>query len=48
MERLTSTGINIVRRHRSRIVNLHLHNFYELELIISGTGEQNLNGTIYN
>jgi len=47
MQRLSSTGINIVRRHRSRIVNLHLHDFYELELIISGTGEQNLNGNVY-
>ena len=47
MKRLTSTGINIIRRHRTDIVHLHLHDFYELELIISGTAEQNLNGTVY-
>ena len=47
MKRLTSTGIDISRKYRSLPVHLHLHDFYELELIISGTGEQNLNGTIY-
>ncbi len=28
-------------------INMHLHDYYEMEIILDGTGEQNLNGTIY-
>ena len=28
-------------------VSMHLHSYYELELVLAGSGEQNLNGTVY-
>ena len=36
--------INLVTRHLAVPVQLHMHNFYELELIISGTGTNRING----
>lgn len=28
-------------------VSMHLHDYYELEIVLAGHGEQNLNGTVY-
>lgn len=28
-------------------VSMHLHSYYELEMVLEGSGEQNLNGTVY-
>lgn len=47
VERLTSKGLKICRRLCSARGKLHLHDFYELEFVVAGSGEQNLNGTIY-
>lgn len=36
--------------HTNRVtepVKMHLHEYYELEVVLSGTGWQNLNGTLY-
>ena len=39
--------IRIVKRNITKPVTMHLHSYYELEMVLSGTGVQNLNGTIY-
>jgi len=39
--------IRIVKKKIRKPVGMHLHSFYELEMVLSGTGEQNLNGTVY-
>lgn len=39
--------ITINTRTVSRPVSMHLHSFYELEMVLEGSGEQNLNGTVY-
>lgn len=39
--------ISLVRRTWNGKTLLHLHNYYELELILEGSGEQTLNGTTY-
>lgn len=42
------TQISIVRRSIHRPTALHLHDYYELEIILSGTGRQDLNGSVYS
>ena len=37
----------IVRKKLTKPVGMHLHTYYELEMVLSGSGEQNLNGTVY-
>lgn len=37
----------IVKKKLTKPVSMHLHSYYELEMVLSGTGEQNLNGTVY-
>lgn len=39
--------IKMLRKQVKKPVGMHLHNYYELEMVLSGTGEQNLNGTVY-
>ncbi len=39
--------IRIEKKRIKRPVGMHLHTYYELEIVLSGTGEQNLNGTVY-
>lgn len=39
--------IRIVKKKIKRPVSMHLHTYYELEMVLSGTGMQNLNGTVY-
>ena len=39
--------IRILKRKITKPVGMHLHSYYELEMVISGTGQQNLNGTVY-
>lgn len=42
--------VNHVSVHQRTTLNpvaMHLHEYFELEIILGGTGEQNLNGTIY-
>lgn len=41
------TRISIVRRNVTHSVSLHLHDYFELEIVLSGEGQQNLNGSIY-
>ncbi len=41
------TQISIVRRTLARPVQMHLHEYFELEIVLSGSGEQNLNGSTY-
>lgn len=41
------THITLVNRLVDYPVKIHLHEFYELEIVIDGAGFQNLNGTIY-
>ena len=42
-----NTQISIVQRRVCTPVQMHLHEYYELEIVLSGGGEQNLNGSIY-
>jgi len=39
--------IRIRKKKISDPVSMHLHSFYELEMVLSGSGQQNLNGTVY-
>ena len=39
--------IRIVKKNIKRPVSMHLHSYYELEMVLSGSGQQNLNGTVY-
>ncbi len=39
--------ISLVRRQWTGKTLVHLHNYYELELILEGEGEQSLNGIVY-
>ena len=41
------TRISIVRRKVDQSVSLHLHDYFELEIVLSGEGQQNLNGSVY-
>lgn len=41
------THLTLTRKKVTRQGKLHLHEYYELEIILSGSGVQNLNGTIY-
>ena len=41
------TQISIVHRTLEHPTHMHLHEYFELEIVLSGTGEQNLNGSIY-
>lgn len=41
------TQISIVRKTIGRPVSLHLHDYFELEIVLSGKGSQNLNGSLY-
>ena len=41
------TRISIVHRKVDQPVSLHLHDYFELEIVLSGEGQQNLNGSIY-
>lgn len=41
------TQVSIVRRTVEAPVQMHLHEYFELEIVLEGTGEQNLNGSIY-
>lgn len=41
------TQISIVRRTVTKPVQLHLHEYFELEIVLEGQGEQNLNGSVY-
>ncbi len=44
---LAQGGLTVAKRTVSQPVRLHLHEYYELEIILEGTGTQDLNGTIY-
>lgn len=39
--------ISVHRRRMTAPVNMHLHEYFELEIILDGMGDHNLNGTIY-
>jgi len=39
--------ISVLQRKTGKFVSMHLHEYFELEIILDGTGEHNLNGTIY-
>lgn len=41
------TQISIARRTLETPVQMHLHEYFELEIVLGGSGEQNLNGSIY-
>ncbi len=41
------THLTLTQKTLSRSSRIHLHDYYELEIILSGSGTQNLNGTIY-
>lgn len=41
------TRISIVRRRVTQPVSMHLHEYFELEIVLSGAGTQNLNGSVY-
>lgn len=41
------THISIETHHINEPGPMHLHEFYELEIVLSGCGQQNLNGNIY-
>lgn len=41
------THISLCRKFVDQPVKMHLHEYYELEMVLSGSGEQNLNGTVY-
>lgn len=41
------TQISVVRRKLKTPVQMHLHEYFELEIVLDGQGEQNLNGSIY-
>ena len=41
------TQISIVRKTVNKSVSLHLHDYFELEIVLSGKGTQNLNGSVY-
>ena len=43
----TADHIRIVKKKLTKPVGMHLHSYYELEMVLSGSGEQNLNGTVY-
>jgi len=43
----SKTHVSLCRKFVEKPIKLHLHEYYELELVISGTGEQNMNGTVY-
>ena len=40
-------GMSLSKKRLSNPVSMHLHEYYELEIVLSGTGEQILNGTGY-
>lgn len=40
-------GMTLSRKTLTTPVSMHLHDYYELEIVLSGTGEQILNGTGY-
>lgn len=42
-----TTQISVVRRTVEQPVTMHLHDYYELEIILGGSGQQNLNGSVY-
>lgn len=44
---LQAPGMEISRKVVTKPAKLHLHEYYELEILLSGTGEQDLNGTVY-
>ncbi len=41
------THITLTRREWRGKTLLHLHNYYELEMVLAGEGEQSLNGSVY-
>lgn len=43
-----SEHIKMTCKTLGKQVGMHLHDYYEMEMIEDGYGEQNLNGTIYN
>lgn len=44
----TTDHFRIRRKCITKPVGMHLHTYYELEMVLSGEGEQNLNGTVYS
>ena len=42
-----SKMITVEKRYKEEGFPLHWHNFFEIEIILSGKGSQNLNGTVY-
>lgn len=40
--------ITIKTKTVKKPVSMHLHSYYELEMVLEGSGEQNLNGTVYS
>lgn len=42
-----SGHIEIIRKSLNKQVEMHLHDYYEMEMVIKGRGEHNLNGTVY-
>lgn len=41
------THISVQYHNDISAVSLHLHDYFELEIVLSGQGEQNLNGSVY-
>lgn len=41
------TQVSVVRRRVDKPVAMHLHEYYELEIILGGSGLQDLNGSVY-
>lgn len=39
--------IKMICKELKKPVGMHLHDYYEMEMVLEGFGEQNLNGTIY-
>jgi len=42
------THVSVKHRYFSGNSTLHLHEYYELEIVLAGEGEQNLNGSLYS
>lgn len=42
-----NTQMSIARHTVKKPVQMHLHQYFELEIVLSGQGEQNLNGSVY-
>jgi len=42
-----NTHLTLTQKILHTPIVMHLHDYYEMEIVLNGTGEQNLNGTIY-